>query len=587
MRANREETSVCLTLENDGQITATGFSGINVSQSAGSTGSTTITNTGTIVGAANHSSINVNENASGTVTINNTGTIGNSPAAGTSQAIYESGGTVVINNSGQIYGSVNTTNTFTGTFNNNAGATWQAGYIDDEGTIVASGAGSAITIIGTSNGIDVANTGTGSLTAAAGAALTADFLNIGQFAGSQGTVNITGVGTTLNTTAGQFQNIGVGYNGTASLTIADHAVVSTTNMDIAVHYDLGVVDTLDVNNATLNVGQGLTIGDAGVAHATVENGGTITAGFIAIANQAGSSGSLGVDGAGTLVTTSGLTLGISGSSASLSVTNGAAVDVGSDATTIANAVHVGSLDTLQGAGTINANLVNDGHVTATGATLDVTGALTGSGTLTIGTGAHLEVGSTVASTETVAFQSSTGSLIVDQSAGFNAVISGFSGNGTLSGSDQIDLKDIAFSGSLSTIFDPSHDTLLVSDGTNSTTLHFVGTYVAQNFKFTSDGSGGTIVYDPPVSTQGTADTISTSGPAQVSNTAFVFNLADISHAPDPFDAAHGVAQSVPSAGSFQPGHEGVKLEVALTDAESLTASFINAEPHLAHFQLVA
>jgi hypothetical protein len=38
----------------------------------------------------------------------------------------------------------------------------------------------------------------------------------------------------------------------------------------------------------------------------------------------------------------------------------------------------------------------------------------------------------------------------------------------------------------------------VSDGTNSSVLHFVGTYQAANFSFVSDGNGGTIVYDPPV-----------------------------------------------------------------------------------------
>ena len=164
----------------------------------------------------------------------------------TSGAISENaGGTVVINNNngGIIDGSINTS--FTGavgantTVNNNAGALWQTSYIDDEGTITASGAGSAITIVGASNGIDVGNTGTGSLTIAAGATLTGDFLNIGQAVGSHGTVTVTGAGTSVNTTAGQYQNIGVGFNGTASLTIANHAAVTTTYMDVAVFQQAG------------------------------------------------------------------------------------------------------------------------------------------------------------------------------------------------------------------------------------------------------------------------------------------------------------------------------------------------------------
>ncbi len=486
-------------VENDGQVTATSFSGINVTQNAnGAAGSTTITNTGTVVGAANHSAINVNENIAGTVTINNFGTIGSAATSASTQAISENGGTVIINNNGQMDGSIATANTgaFTGTFNNNAGATWQAGYIDDEGTITASGAGSAITILGASSGIDVGNTATGNLTVAAGAALTADFLDIGNLVGSHGTVDITGVGTTVNTTAGQYQNLLVGINGTALLTIADHAVVTTTHMEVA--QSAGVTDTVDVNNATLNVGLTLNLGDTGIANATVENGGTINAGYISIANQAGSSGSLTVDGAGSVVTTaSGLAIGTASSSGTLTVTNGGAVDIGADATTVTGAVHVGSLEFLQGAGIINGNLVDDGNVNATGGMLDVVGAVTGSGTFNIVSGAHLEFGSSVSASDNLVFQGATGSLILDHSTNFAGIISGFAGDGMLSGSDQIDLKDINFN-SMSEIFDPVQDTLLVTDGTNSTTLHFVGTYSPENFNFARDGSGGTIVYDPPV-----------------------------------------------------------------------------------------
>ena len=44
--------------------------------------------------------------------------------------------------------------------------------------------------------------------------------------------------------------------------------------------------------------------------------------------------------------------------------------------------------------------------------------------------------------------------------------------------------------------------LTVSNGTTTDTLHFAGSYVLANFKFASDGHGGTIVYDPPVTDQG-------------------------------------------------------------------------------------
>lgn len=233
----------------------TALSGINVQQSsAGSAGSATITNTGTVVGAASHSAINVTENPTGTVTITNSGTIGSVATAASTPAITESGGAaVVINNNGQIDGNIytNSTGGFTGTLNNNAGASWQTGFIDDEGNITALGLGSAITVLGASIGMTVGNSATGSLTIEADAMLTAGFLNIGFMAGSHGTVDITGAGTTANFTSGQYQNIGVGFDGTASLTIANQAAVNTTNMDIGVHYDTGVTDTLDVNDASL------------------------------------------------------------------------------------------------------------------------------------------------------------------------------------------------------------------------------------------------------------------------------------------------------------------------------------------------
>lgn len=149
---------------------------------------------------------------------------------------------------------------------------------------------------------------------------------------------------------------------------------------------------------------------------------------------------------------------------------------------------VGSSASLGGAGIINANLVDDGNVTVTGGALDINGAVTGAGTLAVANGAHLEFGSTVAASASVVFQSSTGSVILDRSAGFADLIFGSTGDGELSGSDQIDLKDIKYSSSsFSEIFDAVHDTLSVSDGPNSATLHFTGIYVAQNFSFASDG----------------------------------------------------------------------------------------------------
>ena len=42
--------------------------------------------------------------------------------------------------------------------------------------------------------------------------------------------------------------------------------------------------------------------------------------------------------------------------------------------------------------------------------------------------------------------------------------------------------------------------LTVTDGSNTAELSFSGSYTLANFDFASDGSGGTIVYDPPAPT---------------------------------------------------------------------------------------
>src|SRR5262249_8066594 len=86
-------------------------------------------------------------------------------------------------------------------------------------------------------------------------------------------------------------------------------------------------------------------------------------------------------------------------------------------------------------------------------------------------------------------------LILDHSSSFTATIYGFCGNGTLAGSDHIDLKDINFN----SLQQPSYaDGLLtVSDGTHTAALPFDGSYQLENFKFVDDGHNGTLLYGPP------------------------------------------------------------------------------------------
>ena len=80
-------------------------------------------------------------------------------------------------------------------------------------------------------------------------------------------------------------------------------------------------------------------------------------------------------------------------------------------------------------------------------------------------------------------------LKLDSPSTFDGVIYNFTGTGSLSSSDQIDLKGINFN-SVSDSY--SNGVLTVTDGTNSAALDFNGSFTLANFKFASDGSGGTI-----------------------------------------------------------------------------------------------
>ena len=164
------------------------------------------------------------------------------------------------------------------------------------------------------------------------------------------TVLVEGLGTTLTTTTGQFQDILVGLDGTASLTIADQSTVTATNLIVAENFDTGVTDTVDVNAATLNVSNFVTLGNSGTAAVRFENGATVNAMGFSIANNIGSAGTLTVTGAGTVVTTSAISFGA-------------------------------------GSGKL---IVLDGGI------LDVTGSITGTGSVAIATGGTLELAGSAA-----------------------------------------------------------------------------------------------------------------------------------------------------------------------------------------------
>jgi hypothetical protein len=138
---------------------------------------------------------------------------------------------------------------------------------------------------------------------------------------------------------------------------------------------------------------------------------------------------------------------------------------------------------------------DDGH----GGTL-ITDPPTDSGTATIANDTTLEI--TGASAQSVSFVNNggnTGTLVLDDSAGFTGQISGFTGNTSIS--DAIDLKDLNFATAAETYTENSDrtgGTLTVNDGTHTAHIKFSGDYVLGNFIFASDAQGGILITDPPV-----------------------------------------------------------------------------------------
>jgi VCBS repeat-containing protein len=266
-----------ITITNHGHITGMSSAGINVTQdSAGATGSTHITNTGSIVGASGHAAILVQQNATGSALIDNSGTIGPDDAGtvtATTYAIVETGGHVTINNTGDINGNISAASA---TFNNEAGGTWtvsggsvlgtqssigNAGEIDLLNGASISGVDGAAFAIANSNDIDSwgttsisgAITNTGTITIESGT-----LTLFGSLSGS-GSVNIDADATlklegTVSQTVtfsggGAELQIDTTYFG-GSIT----GLAATDRLDLSsIEYGLGTTATYDADTGKLTV----------------------------------------------------------------------------------------------------------------------------------------------------------------------------------------------------------------------------------------------------------------------------------------------------------------------------------------------
>ena len=190
----------------------------------------------------------VGQNGIGTLTIQTGGTLADS--FGTVGNLAGGLGMVTVTGAGSNWsnaGSVVVGGLGTGTLTIQDGGTVNSGggsvglSVGSTGTVLVTGLGSSW-INGPSGGLNIGSFGTGTLMIANGGKvinITAFTANIGNGAGSQGSVTVTGAGSTWSNSSG----VNIGNLGTGTLTIANGGVVTGP---IVIAKNAGAIGTLNI-----------------------------------------------------------------------------------------------------------------------------------------------------------------------------------------------------------------------------------------------------------------------------------------------------------------------------------------------------
>jgi len=406
------------------------------------------------------------------------------------------------------------------------------------GGAITVGAGATFTLGGNQSNVLSANSIVNNGTMAASAAL--------ETAGGYGVGLVTPY--TVNV-AGTFTNNGtiVGGDVAANANFAGQSVMAAQSITAGAFVNNGVVDSGGANggniwiysagsitnNGTLAV---TTAGASGLNQFVVDapsfvNNGTVT---LADANGmffiyaytgasaptvTGGTGSINLAGTNTRMDLAGTetfgsgTINLSGSGAMIGFdwtgdvqTFGAQSVINHTANT-AFFVDLGSAQVIEN-GTINASaaggllridlprFTNNGTVAVTnGDTLKINlntpaDVTDGTGTISLATGAAVEIGGSVAATQTLAFKDAAADLLkLDTAAAVSATITGFAQG------DTIDLAGI-----VATAANWSNGVLTVTESNNTTlALALAGAYSGSKFNLTADGLGGTNITVGPAS----------------------------------------------------------------------------------------
>ncbi len=265
--------------------------------------------------------------ASGVGTVNVDGE-GSEVQARLTQVGHAGAGTLNITNSGKF--SV-------GNFNNDGVAMSAADLEGATGTILVDGAGSQLEVF--SSALLIGDGGKGALTISDGGLVTtiaeglSSGVRVGYETSGEGSIDITGAGSTLNASS-----LVVGASGSGQVTVREGGRIEANREEpIGTWLSVGSNATgtggllIEGAGTTLDAkGSGAVIGYGGQGELTVRNGASASLSTIILGNEQGASGSVLVTGAGTRLTTgddAGVYIGNRGNG-DLKVLDGAEVSVG-------------------------------------------------------------------------------------------------------------------------------------------------------------------------------------------------------------------------------------------------------------------
>ena len=301
------------------------------------------------------------------------------------------------------------------------------------GTLSVSGTGA---LVGTSSGgIAVGKSGGGLLDVLNGGTVNVvgGGINVGGSVGASGTVVVSGIGGTPAGIALTSGGMNVGDSGQGLLEVDTAGTVAILANGFAAGVTAGASGTVTISGpgAMLALGTattGVGIGEAGTGTLVAEGGGTlaISAGPLAIGGfstgPGGGSGSVIVQGETVVNGTTqflGGTVSVAGNlfvwaGSTISVDGVSSVGVGTGTTLQAGELSVGVSGATLGDGLINAAVINNGSIissnnatiaSSTGGTLEITGAVTGTGSLRLAPASVLKLDGSLDPAQTLFFSS--------------------------------------------------------------------------------------------------------------------------------------------------------------------------------------